>query len=113
MTHLVPEERYGGAEIEDQDGDFILPLLQSRIGIFPVCGGVLVERLGAMVPGGTDILWCGQARVLGLVRRAVGLRCPELVMRRRHSISRCWVQGMQSRLPAPRRAASLPVLIQS
>jgi len=40
-----------------RDGDFILPLLQSRVGIFPRVWIVLVEWLGVMVPGGTDILW--------------------------------------------------------
>src|SRR2546430_11758004 len=38
--------------------------------------------LNGMVPGGTDILRF-QTRARGLVRRAAGLRCPELAMRRR------------------------------
>ena len=40
------------------DGDFILPLLQSRVGIFLSvwsCAGRL--SLNGMVSGGTDILW--------------------------------------------------------
>jgi hypothetical protein len=62
---------------------------------------------------GTDILWCGQVRVRGLVRRVAGLRCPDSLMRRRQWVSVWLVQGMQSRLPAPRCAVSLPVVIQS
>ena len=91
------------------DGDFILPLLQSRVGIFLLvvlcCGTVECHRAG----------WhrvCDQVRVPGLVRRAAGLRWPELLMRRWHWAWMWLVQWMHSRLPAPRRAASVPVLIQ-
>src|SRR5262249_14412271 len=87
------------------------PSCNRVLGSFHWCGVVLVERLGVMVPGGTDSLWCGQVRVRGLVRRAAGLRCPDSLMRWRHWVSMWLVQGMQSRLPAPRRAVSLPVLI--
>jgi DNA invertase Pin-like site-specific DNA recombinase len=98
-----------------RDGCFIPLLLQSRVGMFgsvvELCwpGWPLVEH-GAR---GHRQVGRGQARLLGVVRRAAGLRCPDSVMRVRHSASTRSVQGMQSRLPGPRRASSLPVLIQS
>ena len=55
----------------------------------------------------------GQVGLRRLVRRAAGLRCPDSVMRVRHSVSTRSVQAMQSRLLGPRRASSLPFLIQS
>jgi hypothetical protein len=48
----------------------------------------------------------------GLVRRAAGVRWPDCAMRAWQSASIWLVQGMQSRLPAPRRAVSCPVLSQ-
>jgi hypothetical protein len=48
-----------------------------------------------------------------VVLRATGLRCPDSVMRVRHSLSKRLFQTMQSGRPGPRRASSLPVLIQS
>ena len=95
-----------------RDGCFILPLLQSRVGI-SVRGGCLVdlvERAWCLV---APTLWSVRRASRGLVRRAAGLRCPDSVMRLRHWVSMWSVQGMQSRLPGPRRASSLPVLIQS
>jgi hypothetical protein len=63
---------------------------------------------GKSMPAGTDIQGCWP----GLVRRAAGLRCPELVMRVLQSASVAGAQGMQSLLPALRRAGSCPVSIQ-
>src|SRR5271166_6209556 len=65
------------------DGCFIPLLLQSRVGMFgsvvELCwpGWPLVEH-GAR---GHRQVGRGQARLLGVVRRAAGLRCPDSVMR--------------------------------
>jgi hypothetical protein len=64
-------------------------------------------QLTLTFPGAVRCRW------RGLVLRAAGLRCPDWSIRARHSAWTCLFQGMCSRLPAPRRAASLPVSIQS
>ena len=70
-------------------------------------------RAGVMVPGSSDnsagdVQW----RWRDLVRRAAGLRCPELAMRARQLASVARVQGMQSLRPGVRRASSCPFSIQ-
>ncbi len=74
----------------------------------------LVSRCcyGKSMAAGTDIQGRGQRCWRGLVRRAAGLRCPELVMRVRQSASVAGVQGMHSLPPGLRRASSCPVSIQ-
>jgi len=67
---------------------------------------------GTSMAAGTDIQGRGQRCWRGLVRRAAGLRCPELVMRARQPASVAGVQGMHSLPPGLRRASSCPVSVQ-
>ena len=112
---IHPDHRLGDLVGHGGDGCFILPLLQSWVGMFSSVMelGWSAWSLGVMMPVGTDTMLTGQHRARDSVRWPAGLRCPDSVMRQRHSDSICSVQGMHSRLPVPRRAASLPVLIQS
>jgi hypothetical protein len=83
----------------------------------PECSGLVVVRPCGRICWYEHGKWCrhfrGRAqRRRGLVRRAAGLRCPDVAMRSRQAAWMRSFQGIQSRFPGPRRASSCPAWIQ-